>query len=105
MGEQDAGTEVRRDVQGAEGSEEEKEIEMIAEQLELTPSTKPDDIQPRFWCFLVAHNHPANPKMYEFMCWISARWREWESETGRNGFHDDVDHHDFDLWLERRATK
>jgi hypothetical protein len=68
------------------------------------------DWNPRYAAFAYAHSltpqqqlhHDcAQPgKMVGFMLWNSARWREWEKETGWRGVSKSTADHDaYDAWL------
>lgn len=45
--------------------------------------------------------------MTEFICWIGARWAEWDKLQGRKlgEPHIGKDHADFDAWLATRAPE
>ena len=37
--------------------------------------------------------------MAGFILWITARWREWDANTGHRGSHGPAEHKAFDAWL------
>lgn len=56
------------------------------------------ELNPRWALWLRTTN---DPQTWEFMAWISERWREWERLNARQP-HDGktkADHADFDAWL------
>jgi len=44
-------------------------------------------------------------RMTGFLTWMSARWSEWETETGHTGTRTDADQVAFDAWLAERTDR